>query len=67
MKIIPVRLRTNAYSIVVGDNILGKIPHFIKDLKIGKDAIIITHPVIPSRSSKFPRAKKANRPRWPFK
>ncbi len=46
MRSIPVPLKTNAYKIVVGDHILSKLGAKLKSLKIGKDAIIITNPLI---------------------
>lgn len=46
MKTIRVNLKTNPYDIVVGNNILGKLGARLKALKIGKDAVIITNPVI---------------------
>ena len=46
MRVIPVPLKTNAYDIVVGDHILSKLGAKLKSLKIGKDAVIITNPVI---------------------
>jgi len=46
MRSIPVPLKANAYDIVVGDHILSKLGAQLKSLKIGKDAVIITNPVI---------------------
>ena len=46
MKTIPVLLKSNPYSIVVGNNILPLLGNKIKQLKIGSDAVIITNPVI---------------------
>lgn len=46
MKSIPVPLKTNAYDIVIGHNILSKLGAKLKSLKIGQDAIVITNPVI---------------------
>lgn len=46
MRSIPVPLKTNAYEIVVGDHILPKLGDKLKSLRIGKDAVIITNPVI---------------------
>ena len=46
MQSIAVPLKTNAHKIVIGHNILAKLGAKLKTLKIGKDAIIITNPVI---------------------
>jgi len=46
MKSISVSLKENAYDIVIGHNILSKLGAKLKSLKIGKDAVIITNPVI---------------------
>jgi len=46
VKSIPVPLKANAYDIVTGHNILSKLGARLKSLKIGKDAVIITNPVI---------------------
>ena len=42
---IPVNLKDNPYTIAIGHGILGEIPRFIRALGLGKDALIITHPV----------------------
>jgi len=41
-----VRLKDNSYTIAIGHGILEEIPLFLRNLKVGKDALIITHPVI---------------------
>ncbi|MBF0484515.1 MAG: 3-dehydroquinate synthase [Candidatus Omnitrophica bacterium] len=46
MKIIDVKLKMNSYSIVVGNGILKDIGRYVKALKCGTDAIIITNPGI---------------------
>lgn len=46
MKTVAVPLRSNAYKIVIGHNILSKLGAKLKTLNIGKDAIIITNPAI---------------------
>ncbi len=46
MRIISVPLKTTAYNIVVGDHILPKLGVKLKSLNIGKNAVIITNPVI---------------------
>jgi len=46
MKSVSVPLKTNAYNIVIGENILSKLGNRLKALKIGKDAVIITNPAI---------------------
>lgn len=46
MKTISVPLKNNPYNIVVGNCILAKLGKELKSLKIGKDAVIITNPVI---------------------
>ena len=43
---IPVVLKDNPYSIVVGDDILKDFPRFIRALGLGKDALIISHSLI---------------------
>jgi 3-dehydroquinate synthase len=43
---IPLKLKNNGYSIVIGHNILRDAPRYLKNLELGKDAVIITHPVI---------------------
>lgn len=61
MKIIKLRLKERSYNIVVGDNILGSLGGYLKRLNIGKDACVITTPVInaiwgPKLSSSLRRA-----------
>lgn len=46
MKCIPVPLKNNPYEIAVGNHTLSKLGRKLKSLKIGKDAVIITNPVI---------------------
>lgn len=46
MKKIPLALKENAYSIIVGKNIFSKLGSQIKTLKIGRDAVIVTNPVV---------------------
>ena len=46
MKIIPVRLKENSYRIVVGNNILAQLPATLKKLNLGRDALIVTNPLI---------------------
>lgn len=46
MKIIPVPLKENSYKIAVGYNILNQLGKKLRALKIGKDAVIITNPII---------------------
>lgn len=46
MKCVPVSLKENAYQIIIGSNSLLKLGAKLKSLKIGRDAIIITNPVI---------------------
>ena len=43
---VTVDLKSNPYTIAIGHDILGEIPKFIRPLDLGKDAVIITHPVI---------------------
>jgi len=43
---IPVKLKDNAYDLFIGYQILDQLPQLIKDLGLGKDALIITHPMI---------------------
>ncbi len=44
--IIKVNLKENAYSICMGHDILSEFPQHIKKLGLGKDAVIVSHPVI---------------------
>lgn len=46
MKSVSVPLKSNAYNIVIGHNILSKLGAKLKALQIGKDAVIITNPAI---------------------
>lgn len=46
MKIVKVPLKENAYNIVVGSDILSQIGGYLKKIKIGSDAIIITNPIV---------------------
>ncbi len=46
MKTIHVKLKENTYPIVIGENIFQEVPKYLKKLKIGSDAIIISHPLI---------------------
>ena len=46
MKDIRVHLKENSYSIVVGDGILPRLPLYLKKLRLGQDAIVITNPVV---------------------
>ncbi|MBF0123556.1 MAG: 3-dehydroquinate synthase, partial [Candidatus Omnitrophica bacterium] len=48
MKEIRVHLKENSYPIVVGDSILSRLPVYLKKLGLGKDAIVITNPLIRS-------------------
>ena len=43
---VPVRLKENSYNITIGHGILAKVPALIKGLGLGKDAVIVSHPVI---------------------
>ena len=43
---VKVNLNENSYDIVVGSDILGDLGKAIKALKIGRDAIVITNPVV---------------------
>lgn len=43
MRIVPVKLKGRNYNIVIGRNILPRIGVFLKRLKIGQDAVIITN------------------------
>jgi 3-dehydroquinate synthase len=43
---IPVALKENPYAITIGYDILGEFPKFIRPLGLGKDAVIISHPLI---------------------
>lgn len=46
MKKVAVQLKANPYAICIGHGILGKVPAYLKQLSLGRDAIIISHPVI---------------------
>jgi 3-dehydroquinate synthase len=46
IKKIRVPLKKDAYDIVVGKDILGDIGKYLKSCKLGKDAIIITNPIV---------------------
>ena len=46
MKTIRVPLKNHSYDIVIGHNILSKVGARLKKLNIGKDALIITNPLI---------------------
>ena len=46
MKTIKVHLKEKSYSIIVGKNILGSFGNYLKNLKIGDHAIVITTPII---------------------
>ena len=43
---IPVILKDNSYTIAIGYDILGEFPSHIRNLGLGKDAVIISHAVI---------------------
>jgi 3-dehydroquinate synthase len=45
-KKVSLKLKDNSYSIVIGHDILGDFPKYIKGLDVGKDAVIISHPLI---------------------
>lgn len=42
MTIVPVRLKSNSYPILIGSHILSKLPSVLKKLNIGHDAVVIT-------------------------
>lgn len=46
MKIVSVPLKQNAYDIVIGRDILPQLGAKLKTLQIGRDAVVITNPVI---------------------
>lgn len=43
---IQMKLKDNKHSITIGHNLLKDLPRYLKKLSLGKDAIIISHPVI---------------------
>ena len=43
---ISVDLKDNPYAIAIGHGILGDIPRFIRPLGLGKDAVVISHPLV---------------------
>ncbi|MBF0489777.1 MAG: 3-dehydroquinate synthase [Candidatus Omnitrophica bacterium] len=43
---IKLNLKENAYPIVIGHDILKDMPRHLKGLSLGKDAVIISHPMI---------------------
>lgn len=53
MKIIKVNLGKRSYDIVIGNNLLSKAGGFIKNLDVGKDAYIITDPLIKNKYGKL--------------
>jgi len=46
MNIVNVSLKENPYKIIIGEKILAKLGQQLKALKIGRDAVIITSPII---------------------
>ncbi|VAX37811.1 3-dehydroquinate synthase [hydrothermal vent metagenome] len=46
MKIVPLNLKQNPYKICIGQSTLSKLGAYLKTLKIGQDAVIITNPLI---------------------
>jgi len=46
MKKIKVNLKQNSYDIIVGTNILSQLGSTVKKLNIGKDALVITNPIV---------------------
>ena len=56
MKRIRLNLKTNPYTIAIGQNILRNIGPAIKPLKLGKDALIVTSEGIARRHGKVLRA-----------
>ncbi|MDE2231699.1 MAG: 3-dehydroquinate synthase [Candidatus Omnitrophica bacterium] len=40
---IPVKLKDNPYAIAVGHGILGRLPGLVGALKLGRDAVVISH------------------------
>jgi len=43
---VPVKLKTNRYDIIIGHDILKDFPRHIRDLGLGHDAVIISHPLV---------------------
>jgi 3-dehydroquinate synthase len=43
---VPVKLKTNGYDILIGHGILKDFPRYIRGLGLGKDAVIISHPLV---------------------
>jgi 3-dehydroquinate synthase len=46
IKTIPVKLKNNSYSIIVGSQILPRLGATLKSLNIGKNVVIVTNPMI---------------------
>lgn len=46
MTTIRVSLKENAYPIIIGNGIVEHVPTYLKNLDLGRDALIISHPVI---------------------
>lgn len=46
MKTIHLKLKENSYSIVIGENVFQEMPRYLKKLDLGKDLVVISHPVI---------------------
>jgi 3-dehydroquinate synthase len=43
---IPVKLESNPYTIAIGHGILGQLPALMRNLGLGRDAVIVSHAVI---------------------
>lgn len=46
MKRLRVNLGKRSYDIIIGDGLIGRLSEFIKRLRVGTDAVIITNPAI---------------------
>lgn len=53
MKKIPVKLGINSYNILVGDGAFLRLPELLISLKVGRDAIIITNPLVKRLYGKY--------------
>jgi len=76
MKSVRVNLKHHGYRILIGHKVLAQLGARLKRMKLGSDAIIISHagiarrygaPIVRSlhRSFLFPTARKVNQPKRP--
>ncbi len=46
MKVIPVKVKSNSYKILIGHRILPQLGAALKAMRLGPDAVIVTNPVV---------------------